>query len=664
MARRFKQNAMARIVGQWWSRLLGAAKEGSLYDQDEMYASHRTMRDYVCNSIGIGAWGMVFPVLTIVATQFVGAEDAGMFSLAFVTATLLMIVANYGVRTYQVSDIDEAHTFADYQVNRLITCVIMAVAGFAYCAVRGYDGAMLTISFGVYAYRLIDGLADVYEGRLQQMDKFYLAGISQAVRSILVLAAFTAVLFVSRNLGAASIAMFAVSLASFILLTFPLALFETPKSRSWSVSSVVSLLKQCFPLFLALFLFNLIENMPKFVMEGTLPYDNQLYFNALYFPAQGILLTIQLIYKPLLVRLANEWADPARRKRFDVAIVAMLAIIVGVTALMLGVMAWIGIPIMSFMYGLDFEQFRGLAYIMVVAGGVTAAIDFLYQVITVLRRQGNVTKLYLITFAFSVFVPILLITFTGLPGAVIGYLIVMCILLSLLVMEYISIRLEFSHGEAWEEFGQGGSGRDTMPMAPANPSMSARIDISQAESLQKGRRGRGGHAASKARAGIARGRIQHEASTQPVRSARGVYSREDADAKARTRRTPAIGSHGSMHGRPGGHATGAPAQRMAADRTTPMASRQTQAQPQARADAERRERERKARVRQELIRQAKEERQREAEYAAYEDDTQALEGRRSTRRTHVRKPGERPSPSSTKTARHARPKDDGGKPRR
>ena len=34
--------------------------------------------------------------------------------------------------------------------------------------------------------------------------------------------------------------------------------------------------------------------------------------------------------------------------------------------------------------------------------------------------------------------------FTGLPGAVIGYLIVMCILLVLLVSEYIGIRLEFA----------------------------------------------------------------------------------------------------------------------------------------------------------------------------------------------------------------------------
>ena len=81
---------------------------------------------------------------------------------------------------------------------------------------------------------------------------------------------------------------------------------------------------------------------------------------------------------------------------------------------------------------------------MVAAGGVTAAIDFLYQVITVLRKQSSVMKLYLITFGFSLFIPILLIGFTGLPGAIIGYLIVMTILLVLLVWEYLRIRMQMS----------------------------------------------------------------------------------------------------------------------------------------------------------------------------------------------------------------------------
>ncbi len=437
-----KQNFIVRITNEWWNRLLGAVSEGSLSDQEEQYASHRTRRDFVCTTLGVGAWGMVFPLLTIVVTQLVGAEQAGMFSMAFITGLVLMFLGNYGVRTFQVSDLNERYSFSDYQVNRVVTCVIMLLIGALYCFARGYDGHMLTICMGVYFYKMVDALADVYEGRLQQADKMYLAGLSQAVRSVAVVIAFSLLLLVTRNLAIASVAMAIVSLLSFFVLTFPLALFETPKSRRWNPVAVVELLKQCFPLFVALFLFNLIENMPKFVMEGMLPYDNQLYFNALYFPAQGILLTISMLYKPLLIRLAEVWADPARRKRFDLAILAIVAITVVLTGGVMAVMGWIGIPIMSFLYGIDFEPFRGLAFVMIAAGGVTAVIDFLYQAITVLRRQKDVTKLYLLTFGFSIFVPLLLIGFTGLAGAVLSYLIVMCILLSLLVMEYVSIRMD------------------------------------------------------------------------------------------------------------------------------------------------------------------------------------------------------------------------------
>lgn len=446
-----KQNFVKRVVNRWCNRLLGVVTEGS-FDQEEEFASHRTSRDYICNTIGTSAWGMVFPFLTIVVTQLSGTEQAGMFSMAFIIGTLLMIVGNYGVRTYQVSDIGEKHSFFDYQINRWITCIIMMLVAYVYCSFRGYDANMFSICMAVCTYKMIDGLADVYEGRLQQMDKLYLAGISQAFRSIVVFIVFSLALLITRNLVVASIAMAVAAALTFVVLTFPLAHLETPRSRGRSLASIAALFKQCFPVFIALFMYALIDNMPKFVMEGVLSYDNQLYFNALYFPAQAILLTVGSIYKPLLVRMAQMWADAEKRRRFDLVILAIVAVVIAITLAVIFVMATIGIPVMSFMYGVDFEQFRGLSYIMIAAGGVTAIIDFIYQVITVLRRQKSVMKLYVITFGFSLFIPILLIDFTGLPGAVIGYLIVMTILLVLLVWEYASIRWELHrHPERVEE---------------------------------------------------------------------------------------------------------------------------------------------------------------------------------------------------------------------
>lgn len=637
-----KQNFIMRITNEWWNRLLGAVSEGSLSGQEEQYASHRTRRDFVCTTLGVGAWGMVFPLLTIVVTQLVGAEQAGMFSMAFITGLVLMFLGNYGVRTFQVSDLDERYSFSDYQVNRVITCIVMMLVGAAYCFVRGYDGQMFAICMGVYFYKMVDALADVYEGRLQQADKMYLAGLSQAVRSVAVVIVFSLLLLVTRSLVIASVAMAATALLSFFVLTFPLALFETPKSRRWSAAGAIELLKQCFPLFVALFLFNLIENMPKFVMEGMLAYENQLYFNALYFPAQGILLTVSILYKPLLVRLAEVWADPKRRKRFDLAILAIVGITVVLTCAVMAVMGWIGIPVMSFLYGIDFEPFRGLSFVMVAAGGVTAVIDFLYQAITVLRRQREVTKLYLLTFAFSVFVPMLLIGFTGLSGAVLSYLIVMCILLSLLVMEYVSIRMDLRR-RFIEMYAQGGvRPDDTQRIAPGVHAEN--VPGAGTENAEQGY-GRNASFVGEAEPTAVLYRDMHDDDAQtPGKHASSsctvafsddartasCHAPSDAPAHATTRMKAVVPLDGKPMARLSDSRQAAARSMSRMERAHWEEVERKRAAQDAR-DIERmqKERERKAAQREELMRQAKERKRIEQERDALRGETQDLGGMRS-----------------------------------
>ena len=148
-----KMNPVKKAVNKWCNRLLGVVSEGS-FDQEEEFASHKTTRDYICNTIGTGAWGMVFPILTIVVTQLCGVEQAGMFSMAFIIGTLLMIIGNYGMRTYQVSDIKETHSFSDYQISRVITCIAMMAVAYVYCGIRGYSEQMFTICMGVCVYKM------------------------------------------------------------------------------------------------------------------------------------------------------------------------------------------------------------------------------------------------------------------------------------------------------------------------------------------------------------------------------------------------------------------------------------------------------------------------------------------------------------------------------
>lgn len=432
---------ITRIINAWWDRLIGAVYSGSLADQTARYAAHDTKRDYLLNSLGQGVSGVLFPLLTILATQLAGAEQAGMFSMAFVIANLLQFIGMYGTRTYQVSDIDEMDSFGAYQLHRFLVCLLMLGAGWLYCAARGYSGEMLAICWGSFIFRAMDALADVYEGRLQQLDKLYLAGVSQAMRSILAIFIFALVLLISRSLSFATLGLALAGIASFVLLTLPLALFETPRSRSMTFTELRELFVECFPAFLAQFLFALIETLPKLAMEGSLPYDRQLYFNAIYFPAQAILVVVALVYRPQLVRLASIWADVRRRRRFDLIILAMLILTAVYTLLCLVFQALIGIKLNTLLYGLDFEPYRKQQYLMIIAGGMSAAIDFLYQVITVLRQQASATRAYILAFIYVILASFGLVALMGFDGAVWAYFTVMAVLLLLLLVQYLRLRI-------------------------------------------------------------------------------------------------------------------------------------------------------------------------------------------------------------------------------
>lgn len=439
--RKRQRQTFGSIINGWWERLFSAVFGGTWDEQPRMYESGRSGRDYLLNTVGSVAWGALFPLLTVVATQLSGAERAGHFTMAFTTATLLLYVGNYGVKTFQVSDLEETESFSSYRAHRFITCFIMLALGFAYCAIRRYDREMWLISAGAYGFRAIDALADTYEARLQQQDKLYLAGVSQAVRSVLGVTFFSLLLLITKSLVVASIGMAVAALASFVLLTAPLTRLETPRPRPAATIEIKELFVECFPSFLALFLFALIESIPKYAMEGVLPYESQVYFSAIYFPAQAMLMMVGFVYRPQLVRLATIWTDPHKRLRFDLIVGAMLAVCGAVTLAGLAFARWVAVPLGTLLYGTSFEPFRNAQYLMIIAGGLSAAIDFLYQIITVLRQQALATRIYLVATVLVIAMSVILVRLYGFDGAVWSYLGVMAALFGALGGQYIFIRM-------------------------------------------------------------------------------------------------------------------------------------------------------------------------------------------------------------------------------
>ena len=139
------------------------------------------------------------------------------------------------------------------------------------------------------------------------------------------------------------------------------------------------------------------------------------------------------------MRLANIWSEPSKHRRFSLIVFALIGVVALVSVVVGVFMMWLGIPILGFMYGVDFQQFAFLILLMVLAGFLSAAVDFLYQIITVLRAQEGVVTIYFISFIIALVISLVLVSLFQLTGAVIASAVSMAVLFGLLLVKYFSI---------------------------------------------------------------------------------------------------------------------------------------------------------------------------------------------------------------------------------
>lgn len=60
-------------------------------------------------------------ILLMVVGRTNGLEDAGVLTIAFAIGNLMMTIGRYGVRNYQVTDVEDRLSFGSYFTHRICT---------------------------------------------------------------------------------------------------------------------------------------------------------------------------------------------------------------------------------------------------------------------------------------------------------------------------------------------------------------------------------------------------------------------------------------------------------------------------------------------------------------------------------------------------------------
>lgn len=383
---------------------------------------------FIWNSIGglLDAGQSV--VILMVITRTAGIVAAGIFSIAYATGNLFLNIGKYGVRNYQISDLEEKYSFYDYLRHRLLTIFLMLIISIAYCLygffAGGYSLEKAEVVFLVCVMKALDSFEEVFEGRLQQRGRLDLSGKMMTVRILVVVGGIITTLWITDNLlmsviVASALEVFIIA----VLISFYWPIINLNRITN-SGKAIFELTKSCFPVCIANLLSFYLTNAPKYAIDRNLNETAQAKYNFIAMPVFVIQLMNTFMYQPVLVKMTISWNDKKyeRFMRYYYKILMALCII---SAVVLAGSWFFGIPVLSLLYATDLTDLKTEFMIIMVSSIFLALTGYFNSILTIIREQNRIPVVYIIGAVISLIFTNQFVRIKGIYGAVIAYLIIM-----------------------------------------------------------------------------------------------------------------------------------------------------------------------------------------------------------------------------------------------
>lgn len=381
--------------------------------------------------LGSGIYSLATVIFVMLAKRLVGEEAGAKFYMAFTTGQMLLTIGYFEIRPFQVTDVKQQYKAKEYFGFRVISSAAMlacaVVVGIVYVVNGKADAAGFMLIITMCILKMFDGIADVFEGEFQRNDRIDISGMSMAFRTMAIMAVFSIIAWVTRNIYAASAAAAVTGLAGTAVVAVVWSRWFEPLSVSFDREKVKSLFRSTILLFIGSAMCMWLWNGTKYVVEWTLTDRDTLAYGIVFMPTMVINLGSSFVFKPMLTTLARHY-EQGEYKAFAKLVAVLVATAVGITVVTLGAGAWLGIPVLSWLYDIELAPYKSVMLVLIAAGGFNAVSILFYYALTVMRLQKEIFAGYTITFVVSIILPIVMVKAMGIAGAGTSYLIVMMLL--------------------------------------------------------------------------------------------------------------------------------------------------------------------------------------------------------------------------------------------
>lgn len=206
-------------------------------------------------------------IITVLVIRLSGEAASGVLALAMSFGSIFLIIAAFGVKTYQVSDVTEKYSDQEYIGSKIFTGGLGLLVLFSWIGFSSYYPEEKFAAVLYVIYMLIYSYADVLYGVHQRKWRLDLAGKSMCIRSIFTLSCFIVIQLMFQNINITILCMIVVSFLVLLFYDFPKTRNLTDIRPKLNRSVIKNLLWECFPLALYAFLHTLVLTVPKLFLR-------------------------------------------------------------------------------------------------------------------------------------------------------------------------------------------------------------------------------------------------------------------------------------------------------------------------------------------------------------------------------------------------------------
>ena len=355
------------------------------------------LKNFIWNSLGTGINSFNSLFFLIIVTRVNDIQTAGIFSIAYATATILYTLAMYSGRLCQVTDIENKIKDKDYIANRALTCFIMIVGATGFLAIKKYSSFKTTIFALLAIFKALEAFSDILYGVMQKNDILYKSGQSLTIKGFVGIILFLIVDLITRDLRLACLAVIIVNAVVLIIYDYFIITRKLiDASSKINKLNVISILKSEFFVFVNSFAGIYILNAPKYAIDSYLTEDIQAIYGYIMMPATVMTLFTQFIVMPFLGKLKDLY-EAKKLKEINSLTFKIKLIVIAFGGFAVLAAFLIGPEFLGLIYGLDLTMYR-MNLCVIIGSYIFYAISYINLVtLTTIRHTFVQFVIYVIS---------------------------------------------------------------------------------------------------------------------------------------------------------------------------------------------------------------------------------------------------------------------------